>query len=142
MITLPIWKCILPVMRKIRENTGKISGGQMSFTKLPWLCPHLLSTFAYCERNPLDVTQDTDFQTVASTTCYGDTTEWSAFGCCTNFFLKRLVHGSNPPSCHSLDLYHLFIAGFRALCIDFSIAGSVTTLRIFCIAEKESLLWM
>ena len=27
-----------------------------------------LLTFAYCERNPLDVTQDTDFQTVASTT--------------------------------------------------------------------------
>ena len=41
MITLPVWKCILPVMRKIRENTGKISGGQMSFTKLPWLCPRL-----------------------------------------------------------------------------------------------------
>ena len=45
MITLPVWKCILPVMRKIRENTGKISGGQMSFTKLPWLCPRLFIDF-------------------------------------------------------------------------------------------------
>ena len=88
-------------MRKIRENTGKISGGQITLLQncLDYALA-CLSTFAYYERNPLDVTQETDFQTVISITCYDDTTEWSAFGCCTNFFLKRLVHGSNPPSCH------------------------------------------
>ena len=83
----------------------------------------------------LDVTQDTDFQFVVSTTCYNDTTEWSAFRYCTraqtlHLLLTRLVSSVQSwISCIVLILALLAKQPFSLL-------------LLFFIAEKESLLWM